>query len=158
MTHAKPSDGDLVEPDDIALALGRVDAAHRRMRTRIARSIGLAVADLTALLVISDARQITPTELATELGHTSGTITALIDRLTAAGQVARIPKEGDRRSVLVVLTSEGDDTVVSVWQQYARAIAAASRTAPHLVDRRVLAALHAVADAIDSEAQQDATS
>jgi DNA-binding MarR family transcriptional regulator len=51
--------------------------------------------------------QLTPTELYREMMLTSGAMTNRIDKLEAAGLVARRPDPNDRRGTLVRLTSKG---------------------------------------------------
>jgi DNA-binding MarR family transcriptional regulator len=50
---------------------------------------------------------LTPSELGERLGAGSGSVTAIVDRLEAAGHVARHPHPTDRRSLRLELTSEG---------------------------------------------------
>jgi DNA-binding MarR family transcriptional regulator len=48
----------------------------------------------------------TPGQLATELGLTTGSVTAMLDRLARLGYLTRRPDPGDRRKVTVVPTPE----------------------------------------------------
>ena len=138
----------------LAIALGQVDAAHRRLRTRVAHRLGITVTDLTALVVISDAADAaTPKHLAAELGITTGSVTNLIDRLVEAGQVRRAPKAGDRRSILVELTEAGDSTIDTVSGLYLGAIAVALESSPHVFNRHILDSLRLTADALDGTAE-----
>jgi DNA-binding MarR family transcriptional regulator len=136
----------------LASALGQVDAAHRRLRTRMAHRLGITVTDLTALIVISDPRESTPKQLANELGLTTGAVTAVIDRLVTAGQVRRSPKAGDRRSILLELTTEGAGTVEIVSGLYLGAITTALEASPHVFNRHILDSLRHTADALDGAA------
>lgn len=133
----------------VAVAFGMVDAAHRRFRTHIARELGITIGDLTALIVISDNEETTPKMLAAELGHSSGTVTAMIDRLTDAGHVSRAPKAGDRRSILVALTAKGSATIAIVWRRYIDAVALAVELSPRLTEQDSLSSLQRTAEAID---------
>ncbi len=134
----------------LALALGQVDAAHRRLRTRLARRLGLTVTDLSALMVISEVEEATPKLLATELGFTSGTVTTMVDRLVEAGQARREPKSDDRRSILIRLTPEGQGTIEMVAGLYQGALAVAVESSPQLFDRTVLDSLRNTAEALDA--------
>lgn len=133
----------------IAAALSQMDAAHRRLRTRLAQRLGLTVTDLTALVVIADADEPTPKLIATELGLSTGAVTTLIDRLARAGQVRRAPKAGDRRSVLVELTPSGSGTIEVISGLYIGAIAIAVATSPHGVTGHILESLRHTVDALD---------
>jgi DNA-binding MarR family transcriptional regulator len=62
--------------------------------------------DRTALRAMNamERGEVTPTALGVELGLTSGSVTALVDRLERAGHVARVADPGDRRRRAVALT------------------------------------------------------
>jgi DNA-binding MarR family transcriptional regulator len=134
----------------LAVALGQVDAAHRRLRSRAARSLGITVSDLTALIVISDSDGMTPTVLAAELGLSSGAVTAMVDRLDRDGRVYRAPRPGDRRSVVLRLTPHGVAAIETVWLTYLSAVSRAAENSPHLMEAQTLMSLHEAAQAIDS--------
>lgn len=70
-----------------------------------ARAVDLGATDLYALNILELAGPMTPGELGTRSGLTTGPTTRLIDRLTDAGYVRRVPVPGDRRKVLVELVS-----------------------------------------------------
>jgi DNA-binding MarR family transcriptional regulator len=137
----------------LATALGQVDAAHRRLRTRVAHQLGVTVTDLIALLVVADAEETTPTHLAAELGLTTGSVTTVIDRLVMAGQVRRAPRAGDRRSILVELTTGGHHTVQIVSGLYLGAIAIALESSPRAVSAQILDSLRHTAAALDGAAE-----
>lgn len=69
---------------------------------------GLVKSDLRALGLIMERHQqgleTTPSEISRQLGISSASTTALVDRLTRAGYAQRRPSENDRRSVHVVVT------------------------------------------------------
>ncbi|MFI6316218.1 MarR family winged helix-turn-helix transcriptional regulator [Nonomuraea sp. NPDC050556] len=66
-----------------------------------ARACGLGATDLYALNILELAGPMTPGELGTRTGLTTGPTTRLIDRLEEAGYVRRTPAPGDRRKVIV---------------------------------------------------------
>ncbi|MEU5382251.1 MarR family winged helix-turn-helix transcriptional regulator [Kitasatospora cineracea] len=69
-----------------------------------AAASGLHATDVQALLAVlraADPPGITPGGLRTELGLTSGAVTAVLDRLERAGHVHRTKDEADRRQVHV---------------------------------------------------------
>lgn len=68
-----------------------------------ARAVDLGATDLYALNILELAGPMTPGELGTRSGLTTGPTTRLIDRLADAGYVRRVPVAGDRRKVLVEL-------------------------------------------------------
>ncbi|MFF4080067.1 MarR family winged helix-turn-helix transcriptional regulator [Streptomyces sp. NPDC001777] len=66
-----------------------------------ARACGLGATDLYALNVLELAGSMTPGELGTRVGLTTGPTTRLVDRLEEAGYVRRVPSPDDRRKVIV---------------------------------------------------------
>lgn len=69
---------------------------------RIARSYGIHVVDLQTLgLILRKGAPVTPTEIATMTELPTSTVTRVINRLEAAGFVARSADPADRRSVIV---------------------------------------------------------
>ncbi|MEY9963030.1 DNA-binding MarR family transcriptional regulator [Streptacidiphilus sp. MAP12-16] len=64
---------------------------------------------LTALRRAGAPYQLSPGQLLTQTLVTSGTMTNRIDRLAGKGLVQRLPDPGDRRGVLVRLTTAGQD-------------------------------------------------
>jgi DNA-binding MarR family transcriptional regulator len=67
----------------------------------IANRAGLGATDHKALLFLSEAGAMTAGELAARTGLTTGSVTALIDRLEAKGYARRVSDPSDRRRVLV---------------------------------------------------------
>ena len=66
-----------------------------------ARACGLGATDLYALNILQLTGAMTPGELSSRTGLTTGPTTRLIDRLEHAGYVRRVPDPGDRRKVAV---------------------------------------------------------
>ncbi|MFB7718023.1 MarR family winged helix-turn-helix transcriptional regulator [Nocardia sp. NPDC056100] len=66
-----------------------------------AKVVGLGATDLYALNILGLSGAMTPGELGTRTGLTTGPTTRLIDRLEAAGYVRRAADPGDRRKVIV---------------------------------------------------------
>ncbi|MCG6494161.1 MarR family transcriptional regulator [Kitasatospora sp. A2-31] len=66
-----------------------------------AKACELGATDLYALNILQLAGPMTPGELGTRSGLTTGPTTRLIDRLEQAGYVRRAPDPGDRRKVIV---------------------------------------------------------
>jgi DNA-binding MarR family transcriptional regulator len=108
-------------PDSIkrlAVTLRRLDEAHRRYRVHAAKVVGMAPTDLSALLVVSESPGITPGALARELLLSTGTVTAVVDRLEASGRVARVADPGDRRSLRLQLTEQGTEIASALDEAY----------------------------------------
>ncbi|OKI02571.1 transcriptional regulator [Streptomyces sp. CB02923] len=79
---------------------GAVDDFDREM----ARLLGVNETDLRCLELLLPAERATPGELGSRLGLTTGSVTAMIDRLEKRGHLTRTPHPTDRRSTLVQVT------------------------------------------------------
>lgn len=100
--------------------LQRRDVAVAAHRAQVARRIGVTDSEMLAIVHIARQGECTPSRLAALLDLSSGGITAMVQRLEAAGHVARHPHPRDRRSSLVRLTdsvaelaTRPDDVAVS---------------------------------------------
>lgn len=92
--------------DQIADAARRLDVALSTLNAAFARDVGLSVAELLALENLDADGGLGPSELARRLQLSTGTVTALIDRLEAGGHVARVAHPSDRRRVVVTRTAK----------------------------------------------------
>ena len=69
--------------------------------------MGLGRNDAAALRLLVEHGPATPAVIMAELALTSGSVTALIDRLEGAGFARRRPHESDRRSLVVEASEAG---------------------------------------------------
>jgi DNA-binding MarR family transcriptional regulator len=88
---------------DVTVALHRFGMARDRMRTALARALGIGLTDLDALEHLELDGPLTQTELGDRLLLSSGGVTMLVDRLEHLGAVERRPHPSDRRVTLVHL-------------------------------------------------------
>ncbi|MGH8861992.1 MAG: MarR family winged helix-turn-helix transcriptional regulator [Jatrophihabitantaceae bacterium] len=96
------------DDDPRVWALCSLIASGESYRQAVADRFDLHVVDLTALGMLGRSPQpLTPQNLATRLGTGSGTVTAVVDRLAAAGLVFRGPHPSDRRARLISVTAQG---------------------------------------------------
>jgi DNA-binding MarR family transcriptional regulator len=102
---------------EVAAAVQRVAAAHQRYNHRVAAAVGLDSTALAALQTLTGEGR-TPRQLEVALGVTSGTITAVIDRLEKHGLAERIRSTTDRRSLTVLLTSAGTVLASTIEEDY----------------------------------------
>ncbi|MBP2414214.1 DNA-binding MarR family transcriptional regulator [Arthrobacter stackebrandtii] len=79
----------------------------------LCRQLDINETDFKALQHLTFGTALTPGELAAKLGITSAASTALVDRLSARGQVVRTPNPSDRRSVLVHASPDTVELVVT---------------------------------------------
>ena len=75
-------------------------------RNAMGRKLGLNVTDLQCLGLLSLKHISNPTELARYSGLTTGSTTAMLDRLEKAKFITRKPNPDDRRGVLIELNPE----------------------------------------------------
>lgn len=96
---------------DVLMAAAENGVSSVLFRNAIGRKLGLNVTDSECLSLLSARGTSTPTELARHTGLTSGSTTAMIDRLERAGFAKRTPNPADRRGVHVTVTSRWGETV-----------------------------------------------
>ncbi len=63
---------------------------------------------------LSTSRELTMTDIARKMGHSTAAATGLVDRLAKLGYVERMHSADDRRKVLVRITSKGLDLVAKL--------------------------------------------
>lgn len=80
-----------------------------------ASKLGINLTDLRVLGILDRLGSVSATELAEEAGLTTGSITALVDRLEAAGYARRARDEADRRRVFVELTDRARERMERIW-------------------------------------------
>ena len=92
---------------EVALAARRLDLMMAQMHLGLSERMGLSAAEILALAHLSLEGALGPTELVRRLHMTTGAMTALLDRLSDRGLIAREPHATDRRRVVVRLTTPG---------------------------------------------------
>lgn len=122
-------------------------------RQRVATTLGTSVTELVAMGDLYQRGQLTPTELADRLGITTGSVTALVDRLIDAGYVERKPNPEDRRSLLVCLTASGRRGIAPSYDGLITGSARALESATPRQHQAILGYLQDAADAFDSSAR-----
>lgn len=124
--------------------------AMERFDAAASRALGVGRTDLRALNLLEDG-PLTAGEIGGRLGLTSGSVTALIDRLERAGHISRGHPAGDRRRVTVELMPDTHASFAAVYAPLGARVAAAAASLP-AHDRAALdAALRVLADAFDAE-------
>jgi DNA-binding MarR family transcriptional regulator len=104
--------------NDLVLAFGRLQGAANRLEYILGRSLeeecGINHLTFEVLLILgrAGAPGLSMRVVAQEQVLTSGGVTRLVDRMEAAGLVARVEDPDDRRGRLVRLTPLGEETVV----------------------------------------------
>lgn len=83
-------------------------------RNAVGRKLGLNITDSECLSLLGIKGISTPTELARYTGLTTGSTTAMLDRLEKAGFITRRHNPNDRRGVLIEINSEAAVTTASL--------------------------------------------
>lgn len=135
---------------DVATALRRLLAGTHDVEAALANRLGLGVTDVVALQHLVDRPDVGPAELAALLRIRSASATALVDRLEAAGHLARTPHPTDRRRVLLTPTGSATAEVVAALAPLLGAIAALVDDLTPEQRETVAGFLHGATDAIHS--------
>lgn len=98
------------------------------------RALGVNRTDGRCLDLVDQAGRISAGDLAVAAGLTTGSITAVVDRLEKKGYLRRVPDPNDRRRVLLEVTDEMRERSWELWGKLSE------RAQPHL-DRLSVAEL-----------------
>ncbi|SDP25640.1 DNA-binding transcriptional regulator, MarR family [Arthrobacter sp. ok909] len=108
----------------IVQGLRRVDTGTYALRIRLAEKLGIGTIDINAMAFVGEVDGLTPKDLGKALNITTGSVTAMVDRLESKGFMVRKPNPTDRRSVLLHLSPEGTDAMQWANDHFAAAAAA----------------------------------
>ena len=128
-------------------------AAETAMRRRTQASMNMGETDLLALRYLirasSTGKTVGPKELASYLGISSASTTALLDRLERSEHIQRQPSPFDRRALIIVPTVATDEEVRStLGQMHDRMMEVALRLRPEDAEV-VVGFLNGMRDAVD---------
>ncbi|GAB3910751.1 MarR family transcriptional regulator [Kibdelosporangium lantanae] len=105
--------------DELRYRLGAAAQAYQSavdaLDESVAEHLGINRTDLRCLDLLWQAGSLTPGVLGTRLGLTTGSVTAMLDRLARLGYLTRSPDPGDRRRVVVTLTDQAKERA---WRIY----------------------------------------
>ncbi|WP_328296600.1 MarR family transcriptional regulator [Streptomyces sp. NBC_00435] len=98
------------EKEPVESRLGRAVQAYQAsvddFDRELARLMGVNETGLRCLEILLATEEVTPRELSTRLGLTTGSVTTMLDRLEKLGCVTRTPHPTDRRKTLVRITPD----------------------------------------------------
>ena len=101
------------------LALQRATHATLQVLSAELAGLNLTVAEINALANLADGRGRTVSELGAAVGSRPTTLTSVLDRLERRGHITRGTRPGDRRAVLIELTSSGRLAAATIRQAIA---------------------------------------
>jgi DNA-binding MarR family transcriptional regulator len=88
----------------------------------VGQVLGINVTDMKCLDIMTLRGSASPSQLAQRTGLTSGSTTAMIDRLEKRGLVERRPHPKDRRATVIVLTKEAARKLPPLFESLATAM------------------------------------
>ncbi len=102
----------------VTMGLRHLILSGERFRQLKARQLQLGPSDVVALGHLYHCGPITPKDLANALDMTSGTLTALLNRVEKAGFLTRSNNPGDRRSLLINATPAGRHAIEWLYEEF----------------------------------------
>jgi DNA-binding MarR family transcriptional regulator len=140
-------------PEDIrgvTLGLRHLILSGEHFRELRARELALGPSDVMALGHLYHHGPMTPRELGQKMGMTSGTITALLDRVEKAGFLTRANNPADRRSLLINTTPAGRHAMEWLYEQFDEVIRNALTGNTGLASGEVESFLELLGNALDA--------
>ena len=128
----------------------RVVRRSEEANLALARHLGLSATDVAALDHLLTDGPLGPAQLADRLGMRSASATALVDRLEAAGHVARHRHPSDRRRLEVVPTAHARQETLRALQPLLEEIEAAGAGLTAAERATVVGYLDRVAEILDA--------
>ena len=138
--------------EQLAVHLRSLVVATDEYRRAMASAAGIGLTEAAALGEILHEGPLTPSALVKRLGIASASVTALVDRLDAAGLVRRRPHPVDRRSVVLSLTPDGQALAEAMFALFSADIYLAVRDARPEHVREFSGAIERMQEALRSRA------
>ncbi|MEO1657254.1 MAG: MarR family transcriptional regulator [Pseudomonadota bacterium] len=110
------------DPAGLVQACRRLHTAIDALDAKAAEAAGITRNDLRCLNLLEHGPT-SPKEISAALELTSGSVTAMIDRLEKSSYVKRIPHPDDRRALLIELTPAIYGVLAGVYRPLGQAIA-----------------------------------
>jgi DNA-binding MarR family transcriptional regulator len=124
--EGEPPRDEVTSDRQASVALASMIRGIDGYRFRAAADAQVGLTELRAMGHLIDAGPLSPKQLAAALDLTTGTVTALLDRLERGGLVQRTAHPRDRRMLQVELTSFGHEKMDSVMESFHSVVAAAA--------------------------------
>ena len=140
--------------DALTAALRHLVHGWERFRHVIAAELHISISEVIALGHITDRGRVTPRELAALMHLTSGSITALLDRLEAAAFIGRIQNPGDKRSVLISARPAGRHAAGWMHDQSSNSVAEALAASGNSKADELIPAVEAITRGLIAQADR----
>lgn len=138
--------------DESLIALRRILRSTELYSRNLAQAAGLSPAQLRVLQIVSgDGGSATPKALATRMGVSQATVTALVDKLVARGLVLRERSSTDRRQTNVMITDAGRASVEEAPDALQQRYVKAFQTLADWEQAQLVSSLERVAAMLDAE-------
>lgn len=139
--------------DDSLIALRRIVRATELFEKKLAQAAGLTPAKLRVLQILNarGPAGATPKALATQMGVSQGTVTALVDKLVHDAMVTRTRSETDRRQMNLIITETGRDAVEDAPDALQQKFVRAYERLEDWEQAQLLSSLERVAAMLDAE-------
>ena len=139
------------EPLDAVLrAFQTLQMKHSHVLSSVSHFLDIGATDLRALIFIASTGGVTPKQTGDFLELSSGAITNLVDRMSAAGFVRREPNPKDRRSLLIHISPAGVVAVDEILGLYRQAFTGSVKAEDLLA---LAAAFDAIGDSLSAAAR-----
>jgi len=101
----------MAQHKDLLVALRRITRAIDLHSKQLARETGLTAPQLLVLQSVARTGRAKPSDVAREIHLSGATVTSIVDRLVSRGLARRERSAADRRSVEIVLTEAGQQSI-----------------------------------------------
>lgn len=136
----------------VAKGLRRLISSGESFQSLRARELQLGSNDLMALDHLFSRGPMAPKDLSALMGVTSGTMTALLDRVEKAGFLKREPHPEDRRGLIIHLTPAGEHAMQWLLEQFETAVRGSLAHVPEVSMVGLEKVLIELSNAIESDA------
>ncbi len=139
---------------DVTLAVRELVLGWDRYREAVAEELGVGTTEVVALGFLYHDGPRTPSDIGQRLNLTSGSVTALLDRLESAGFVARSQNPDDRRSLLATATPAGRHAMQWFYERLDEMVAGALESVPGLAVGGIVTFANAMGTALVERARE----
>lgn len=141
----------------LAAALRRLIFTGENFRNLRARELHLGSNDILALSYLHQGESMAPKALSALMGVTSGTMTAMLDRVEKAGFLRREPNPDDRRALLLRLTPAGEHAMQWLDEQFLTAVRATLAGLPGMTPGQLRHVLNELSSSLEDPPVDDSS-